>query len=215
MNFHGTKLMILIVLSLLTFLFYAGSYPYFLCPAKPAKQQNITASEAVNNMEKQPLIFKYPFSARLIYRYSIVPANLLLLGYLVPFMFAFQWMKFFYAAILALALYLLNSYFFNLVRCVPYHIEVVNDTVVCKKFFLSSKTVQFTMKEITGIKGGVFDGGNAGIYRISIQGIKHEIIFFRMLKGNKVLQDALLRSIPRPLYHAIIERVQSGISQKL
>lgn len=169
----------------------------------------------MNTLEKQPLIFKYPISARLIYRYSIIPANLLLLGYLVPFMFAFQWMKFFYAAIIALALYLLNSYFFNLVRCVPYQIEVIGETVTCKKFFLSSKTVQFSMNDITGIKGGIFDGGNAGIFRITIQNIKHEIIFFRLLKSNKVLQDALLRSIPRPLYHAIIERVQSGTSRKL
>jgi len=161
----------------------------------------------------QQSTFIYPFSARLIYRYGVIPANLLLLGYLLPFMFAFQWLKFFYAVILALALYLLNSYFFNFVKCVPYRIEVAGDKIKCSNYFLSGKVTEFSFSDITDIKGGVFTRGNAGLFRVYVAGLKHEIIFFRMLKNNQALQNLLLGNIRKELYEEIMVRI--GISKKL
>lgn len=77
----------------------------------------------------------------------------------------------------------------------------------CSKFFLSSKVIEFPMDKIQEIRGGIFDKKPNSMYKIEVRGIRHELAFFRMIRGCKELQNILLQGVDKELYDELIARL--------
>ena len=155
----------------------------------------------------QTSVFTYPFFYRMIYRYAIIPANLLLLFYVLPFMFHFAIMKYFYGVVLAILLYMLNSYFWYLRNIIPYRIEVDGNKIRCSKFLFSRKIVEFEFADIENLLGGIFEKKTSGMYRIRIKDPEREIGFFNLIGKSRELQNLLLQGVNRKVYEMIISRI--------
>ncbi len=171
-------------------------------------------------MESQQ--FKYPLLYELIYKYSPIPVNIIILTNLVPLFLNLRGKNIFTCIVLTMVFYFINSYYIYIVKIVPYKIRMEGEKLVCSSFFLSTKVYEIDCKTITAIKGGIFDGGFSRLYRISASNVQHQIGFFAKINNCKELQNYILQNISIDVYSEIIKElgiikgntVDKGITKK-
>jgi hypothetical protein len=158
--------------------------------------------------------YTYPPFYRFLYRYGNIPANLLLIFYL--FLSAeglnYNLLNIIPLVLNLVILYLLNKHYIMLYKILPQRIESDDEKIVASDFLFSSRRVAINFKDISDLKGGIFDGRLSGVMKVEDGPTKQVIGFFGKLRGVEKLQTDILSKVERKLYDTVIERV--GLKKK-
>lgn len=158
------------------------------------------------------MTYKYSAFFLLVYRFGNIPANILMIFYILTVAVDLSFIRGVYLIILGIALVAINKYFIFLYRFLPAEITVEGDGIRAKRFFLSKREVFVRFSEITELKGGVFDERFAALIKVyTKEGML--FCFFQKMKDSKELQNTLLQKINKSLYNDIITRI--GLKEKL
>lgn len=153
--------------------------------------------------------YKYPFVAKLIYRFANIPVTLLLFVY---FLFAlldpnktlFNGIS---IVVHALLIYFINRFYYKNYIYFPYSIKIDNDKMICSDYFLQRKEVTIKLSEITEITGGIFSNTPARpVYVIDSNGNKAGLS--PHIKNYNKLVTRILSNIPQKLYSDILQRIK-------
>jgi hypothetical protein len=158
--------------------------------------------------------YKYPAFFRLLYRYGNIPANVLLIFYLWVSATGLDrhLLNLIPLVLLLIVLYLLNKHYILLYSTLPYKIETDEEKLVASDFLLSNKVIIIYFKNISALKGGIFDGRISGLMRIQDGPTRQEIGFFNKLSDVGKLQTEILSRVNKEIYDEVIERV--GLKKK-
>ena len=85
--------------------------------------------------------FKYSFFPKLIYKYGIIPANLILLFYLIGSSMGLvnDWLFLLPLVLSGIMMYALNKFYLKIYRTFPFTIDVDNEKLICKDLTVGSK----------------------------------------------------------------------------
>jgi hypothetical protein len=153
--------------------------------------------------------FKYNFFARIIYRYANIPANLILLIYLLISILGTisNWKFIFPLLITIILIYTLNRFYLKIYKKFPFKIEADNEKLVCSEFTFKNRIIEINHSEIIEISGGIFSGrAYMPLYiktKTDLIGISPHISEY-----NKLL-TILLTNIPKELYENLLEKIKS------
>jgi hypothetical protein len=158
--------------------------------------------------------YKYPAFFRLLYRYGNIPANVLLIFYLWVSATGLDrhLLNLIPLVLLLIVLYLLNKHYILLYSTLPYKIETDEEKLVASDFLLSNKVIIIYFKNISALKGEIFDGRISGLMRIQDGPTRQEIGFFNKLSDVGKLQTEILSRVNKEIYDEVIERV--GLKKK-
>jgi hypothetical protein len=156
----------------------------------------------------------YPQFFRLLYRYGNLPATIVLLFYLYVSAAGLDShiLNIIPLVLIMVVIYLLNRHYLMMYKILPYRIESDEEKMVASDFLMSNKKVVIYYRDITDLKGGIFDGRLSGIMKVQDGPTKVIIGFFNKLRGVDKLQTYILSKVNRPIYDAVIERV--GLKKK-
>ena len=152
--------------------------------------------------------FKYGFLAKMIYRYSIIPANLILLFYLFASAIGMStdWKFIFPLLINIILLYVLNRFYYKIYKSFPFKVEADNEKMICSDFVLNKRTVEIIHSNIRTIKGGIFSGRNYSPLYISTE--KESIGLSPHIKDFNKLLTIILTNIDKNLYEELLESIK-------
>jgi hypothetical protein len=158
--------------------------------------------------------YKYSPFFRFLYRYGNIPANALLIFYLYVSVTGLDDNLFnlLPLVLLLLVLYFLNRHYILLYKILPYKIESDEEKLIASDFLFSDKSITIYYKDISDLKGGIFDGRISGLMKIQDGPTGQIIGFFNKLPGVEQLQTAILSKVDRKLYDEVMERV--GLKKK-
>lgn len=151
--------------------------------------------------------FKYSFFPRLIYRYANIPANFILLFYLIASSLGmFTNWKFIFPLIITLTmLYVLNRFYFRMYKSFPFKIEINNEKMLCSDFVLNNKRVEIYHSDIKEITGGIFSGRAYMPLYIKTDDIK--LGFSPHIKDYNKLLTIILTNITKDLYTELLGKI--------
>lgn len=156
--------------------------------------------------------FKYPFIAKIIYRYANIPVTFLLLVYvfLSAAAAAKEWIYIFPMLINLILLYVMNRYYFKMYRQFPYNIKTDNRKLICSDFMNKSKTVEINLSDIGKITGGIFSG--SPVKPVYIYDEKNDITigFNQHLKDYNKFLTIVLSNIKQELYNELLKKVKDN-----
>lgn len=152
--------------------------------------------------------FKYNFLAKIIYRYANIPANLILLFYLLASVLAISqdWKFIFPLIINIILLYVLNRFYIKIYKSFPFQIDINNEKMICTDFVINNRNVEVVHSEIKEIKGGIFTGRSYSPLYVSTE--KETIGISPHIKDYNKLLTIILTNIPKELYESLLESIK-------
>ena len=156
--------------------------------------------------------FKYPFIAKVIYRYANIPVSILLLFYvfLSGVAAAKEWIYILPMLINLILLYVMNRYYFKMYRLFPYNIKADNSKIVCSDFMNKTKTVEINLSDVGKITGGIFSG--SPVKPIYIYDEKNDVTigFNQHLKDYNKFLTIVLSNIKQDLYNELLKNIKDN-----
>lgn len=152
--------------------------------------------------------FKYNFFAKFIYRYANVPANLILLFYLLISVLGLNedWKFIFPLIINLILLYVLNKFYIKIYKSFPFKFEVDNEKMICSDFMINNRETIIKFSSIKEIKGGIFSG--RAYMPLYIQTDKTEMGISPHLTDFNKLLTIILTNINKELYELLLEAIK-------
>ena len=154
--------------------------------------------------------FKYPFIARILYRWANIPITLLLLLYFVASLFALPhyWYFIFPVVINGGVIVMLNRYYLRTYRTFPFEIQIDNEKMICSDFLLGEKQVVINLYDIDKITGGIFSGHP--LRPIVIHDGRQDITigFYQHVKNFNQVLTVILSNVKQELYNELIQNAQ-------
>jgi uncharacterized protein YegP (UPF0339 family) len=156
------------------------------------------------------ITFRYTFLPRLLYRYSVIPVNLLLLFYLFVSILVIErdWKFIFPLLINVIILYILNRFYLKMYKSFPFQIKANNEEIICSDFVFKKKSFAIRHIDIVEIKGGIFSGRMFAPLYISTKDIT--IGISQHIKNYNELLKIILSNIPSKLYVELLETMQKN-----
>jgi hypothetical protein len=153
--------------------------------------------------------FTYPLFFRLLYRYGNIPVTIVLLIYLVPAVLYVDKNVYYLIPVAALLflIYFANKRYLSLYKIMPYKIVADDEKIYCTDFIFSGRETMILYNDISGLKGGIFEGKLNGLMRIYDGRNNIYIGFFPRLKNVKDLQKIILSRVSKPVYDDVAERI--------
>lgn len=152
--------------------------------------------------------YKYNFFAKLIYRYAIIPVNLILIIYLIfSALGVMQDWKYIFPLLLnVILIYVLNKFYLKMYKTFPFEITVDNEKMICTNFVFNNRIVEIKHSEISEIKGGIFSGrAYMPLYLTSSEGTFG--ISPHITDYNKLI-TTILTNIPKNLYESLLDNIK-------
>jgi hypothetical protein len=156
-------------------------------------------------------IFTYPPLLRFLYRYGNIPITVLLVLYVYPLIINIdKKLSYFIPVIIVLLLiYFLNKYYLNLYNILPGRIEADDSKLVTGDYLFSSRKVTIYYRDISELKGGVFEGTGRGVMKI-IDGRNHNVAgFFQNIRNAKELETLILTNVTQDVYKQTVEKIKT------
>lgn len=155
--------------------------------------------------------FKYSFLAKIIYKYSIVPINIILIFYLlISTIGAFTNWKFVFPLIInIILLYVINRFYFKIYKYFPFHIKADNEKLVLNNFILSKREIEIKHQDVVEIKGAIFSGRSYS--PLFLKTNKELIGISPHIKNFNKLLTTILANIPADLYKSLLEDVKKNV----
>jgi len=152
--------------------------------------------------------FKYGIIAKIIYRYANIPANLILLFYLLASAIGISadWKFVFPLLINIILIYVLNRFYYKIYKTFPFKIEVDNEKMICSDFVINNRIIELNHSSIKNIKGGIFSGRNYSPLYIYTETLSIGISP-HMKDFNKFL-TVVLTNIRKELYEELLESIK-------
>jgi len=152
--------------------------------------------------------FKYTFISKVVYRYAVVPANLILLFYLLASIIGISedWKFIFPILINMILLYVLNRFYIRIYKSFPFNIRTNNEKMICSDFVINNRNVEIIHSEIKNIKGGIFTGRAYSPLYVSTD--KARIGISPHMKDYNKLLTIILTNIPKELYESLLETIK-------
>jgi len=159
--------------------------------------------------------FRYTFFPRLLYRYSIIPVNLLLLFYLfVSILVIFRDWKFIFPLLInIILLYIINRFYLKMYKSFPFQIKADNEEMICSDFVFKKNSFKIKHIDIVSIKGGIFAGRMFSPLYISTKDIT--IGISQHIKDYNELLKIILSNIPSKLYVELLDTMQKNAFKNL
>jgi len=153
--------------------------------------------------------FTYPLFFRILYRYGNIPVTIIFLIYLVPAVLFLDKNLLYMIPIVALLLliYYTNKRYLYLYKIIPYKITADDEKMYCTDFIFSKREFTIYYSDIALLKGGIFEGKLNGLMIINDGRNKTTIGFYPRLKNIKELQKILLNRVNKPVYDAVVEKI--------
>lgn len=152
--------------------------------------------------------YKYTFLHRIIYRYANIPANLILLFYLLASILGLMqdWKFIFPLIITVILLYVLNRFYFKMYKTFPFRIEINNEEMHCSDFVIKNRIAKIEHSEIKSIVGGIFSG--RAYMPLYITTDKEKIGISPHIKNYNKLLTTILANIPKELYESLLDDIK-------
>ena len=152
--------------------------------------------------------FKYSIIAKIIYRYANIPANLILVFYLLASAIGIpeDWKFIFPLLINIILIYVLNKFYIKIYKSFPFKIEVNNDKMICSDFVINNRVIEINHSSIKEIRGGIFSGRNYSPLYISTD--KLSIGISPHMKDFNKLLTIVLTNIKKELYEELLESIK-------
>ncbi|PID63098.1 MAG: hypothetical protein CR986_00525 [Ignavibacteriae bacterium] len=161
-------------------------------------------------------IFKYSFLPKLIYRYANIPANIILLFYMIASILAVinNWKFIFPLMITLILLYVLNRFYIRMYKTFPFKIEADNEKMICSDFVINKRTVEIKHEDILKITGGIFSG--RPYMPLYIETENEKLGISPHIKNYNKLLTIILSNIPKELYTSLLNSIKEiAINNKL
>lgn len=151
--------------------------------------------------------FKYSFIPRLIYRYANIPANLILIFYLIASALGMltEWKFIFPLIITLIMLYVLNRFYLRMYKSFPFIVEIDNEKMICSDFVVNNREVEIYHSEIKEIMGGIFSGRAYMPLYLKTDNIKLGIS--PHIKDYNKLLTIILTNISKELYTSLLDKI--------
>jgi hypothetical protein len=158
--------------------------------------------------------FEYPLFFKLLFRFGNIFVTIILSAYLVPIIIRLDKdLANIVPLLIILALiYIFNRHYLMLYHILPYKIIADEEKIVCERFFLSKREVEFFYKDIATLTGGVFQGKVRGLMKVYDGKSKITIGFYDSIKDVRTLQTILLSRVNEDIYNSVIEKL--GLKKK-
>ena len=152
--------------------------------------------------------FKYSFIARLVYRYANIPANLILLFYLLISILNISrdWKFIFPLVITIILIYVLNRFYIRIYRTFPFRIEINNSKMICSDFVIGNRIIEIQHSDVVKIGGGIFSGRAYMPLYITTENLT--IGISPHLKDYNKLLTIILTNVPKELYTSLLEDIK-------
>jgi hypothetical protein len=156
-------------------------------------------------------IFTYPPVLKFLYRYGNIPLTILLLLYVFPLIINIDDnLSYLIPVIIVfLLIYFLNRHYLHLYKILPFRIEADEEKLVTSDYTFSSKTVTIYFKDISELKGGVFEGKLRGTMKLIDGRTKHIVGFYQNINDAPALQTIILSKVSKELYEKTLENIKS------
>lgn len=156
------------------------------------------------------ITFKYTFFSRIIYRYAIIPINLILLFYILVSVISISddWKLIFPLLIKIILLYIFNRFYLKMYKTFPFKIEINNEEMICSDFVINDRKVTINHSDITNISGGIFSGRNYKPLNIFTNEIK--IGISPHIKNYNELLKIILTNVKKELYLKLLNDIKSN-----
>lgn len=155
--------------------------------------------------------YTYPIIAKIIYRYANFPITLLLLLYvIISAAESFEKIYFLVPLIINLIIiFLLNRHYYRTYKVQPFNIKIDSTKIICADYYLSQKSVELNLTDITEISGGIFSGSQSSpLYLISDE--KDVVIKINhRLNDYKEFLTTVLQNINQDLYDSLFGRMKN------
>ncbi len=151
--------------------------------------------------------FKYSFLPKQIYRYANIPANLIMLFYLLASILGMQhdWKFVFPLLINLILLYVLNKFYFRMYKTFPFKVQINNEEMICSDFVLNNREVKIKLLDIKEITGGIFTG--RAFMPLYIKTDNEKLGFSPHMKDFNNLLKIILTNVTKELYESLLERI--------
>ncbi len=158
--------------------------------------------------------FRYPVFSRLLFRYGNIPVNVILIFYIYLSAVGLntRLVNLIPLLIIMTALYLINKRYMFLYKTLPYKIEADDEKITCSDYLMSTKKMVIYYKNITELKGGVFEGKTSGVMLVYDGSTRTSAGFFNNLKNADKLQTLILARVKREVYDKVLENI--GMKKK-
>jgi hypothetical protein len=104
-------------------------------------------------------------------------------------------------------IYLLNKKYFRSYKYIPGQIRFENDKIIAEDFFLSKKSIEIELINITHLKGGIFDGKLRGMIFIIDETNDKQFAVSDRIKNFSTLAAIILSKISKTLYDEVIKKI--------
>lgn len=154
--------------------------------------------------------FKYPFLAKLIYRYANFPVTIVMLFFAITSLAAIgqSWLFGVSFFVHLLIISVMNRYYFRAYKTFPYKIEADNEKMKCSNFIFNERTIEFRLDEIEEITGSIFSGTPARPLYIKIPKREITIGINQHLTNYNKLLTIILSNVKHELYNSLLEKMQ-------
>ncbi len=152
--------------------------------------------------------FTYSFPLKFLYRYGNIPLTIVLSFFLVVAAGGLNssLLNLIPLAITLLIIYFMNKQYLLLYKILPYKIEADNEKLICSMFAFSKKEFVIYYKDISNLKGGIFEGSINGLMKVFDDKNNICIAFFPTINNSKILQTIILKKINQPLYDKVMAK---------
>ena len=152
--------------------------------------------------------FKYNFFAKIIYRYAIIPVNLILIIYLIfsALGISQDWKYVFPLLLNIILIYVLNKFYMKMYKTFPFEIKIDNEKMICTNFVINNRIEEIKHSEIEEIKGGIFSG--RAYMPLYIGTSKTKLGISPHITDYNKLLTKILTNIPKDLYESLLESIK-------
>jgi hypothetical protein len=153
--------------------------------------------------------FKYNLIPKIIYRYANIPANLILVFYLLASVLGLSndWKFIFPLLITIMLLYVLNKFYLKMYKSFPFNIQIDNVKMICSDFVINNRNIVIELSDILKIKGGIFSGRAYMPLYISTDKIKLGIS--PHIKDYNKLLTIILTNVSKELYESLLDDIKN------
>ncbi len=152
--------------------------------------------------------FTYSALFKFIFRFGNILVTLLLIIYIIPIAWYLDENLFLLIPfIVSLSvLFIINRTYFTYYKILPYKIEADEEKMICSNFLLSNKVITIYYRDITQLKGGIFDGRLSGVLKVCDNN-NVCIGFSQKMKNSSKLITLILSKVNKELYDKVIENL--------
>lgn len=154
--------------------------------------------------------YTYSFFARLVYRFSNIPATILMALYLLSSLLGLltEWYYIFPLALNFAIIYFINRFFFRSYKTFPFQIEADNEKLICSDYFFSQKKIEIKHSDITEIRGGLFSGNTSRPIYLYCEKLNETVGLHSHIKNHNDLLTTILSNIPQKLYNDLLDKTK-------